>query len=436
MRESGWSADIMRPCKRGSFVGLLLCLLIFAWTGAQPPVAHGAGPGFCGPTPEDRAPNKPAIHLNHTSGPEGTSLTMSASGWRPGAHVDLHFDARSPKTGELYILEPHLAQGTVAHDGTITLPPLSAIPHICVDASSGANVWYQFDGSGKATAYFVLVSDAGEVSAPVAFEYLAAPTVAVTGNGPYAEQVKVGTTVTVTGTGWEPYEPLTLTLRFSPDKPSTLSYAVEVHALADARGNFTARYPLDERIPWSRDAYLTVEGNGPSFGVITVSALLFLLPAVQPTFAADRALVTPGMTLMISGEHWYPGDTYTLKYCAAQWIDDGWGEGPDCGKEANPELGTVTVDANGRMHQQLRVPSDVKPGVIFVRVYEVAGWVKVQSVSLHVVDHLPTWDEIHPRVAALRNHLVESLPFTIPALLLVGILAFVAVRRWRAQSGS
>lgn len=59
MRESGWSADIMRPCKRGSFVGLLLCLLIFAWTGAQPPVAHAAGRGSVAPRPKTARPISP-----------------------------------------------------------------------------------------------------------------------------------------------------------------------------------------------------------------------------------------------------------------------------------------------------------------------------------------------------------------------------------------
>src|SRR5262245_3940345 len=90
----------------------------------------------------------------------------------------------------------------------------------------------------------------------------------------------------------------------------------------------------------------------PRFGTLEASAGLLLMPAEQPTFQADRTLVTPGLALTVSGERWYPGDPYTITYWGAQRQDGGWADGPNCGKAVNPALGTVTVDANGWTHQQ------------------------------------------------------------------------------------
>jgi hypothetical protein len=68
-----------------------------------------------------------------------------------------------------------------------------------------------------------------------------------------------------------------------------------------------------------------------------------------------------------------------------------------------------------------------------VRILELSGGIRVPQVAVQVVDHLPTWDDLHPRVAGLRNALVGSLPFTLPAALLLGALAVVGRRRWRAR---
>jgi hypothetical protein len=210
-------------------------------------------------------------------------------------------------------------------------------------------------------------------------------------------------------------------------------YATQVHTTTDAQGTFASIYPLDARLRWDSNVTLVVEGNGPRFGYLDEYSYLTLLPAIQPTFQIDRTLATPGMAITISGEHWYPGDTYTIKYCYAQLGDDGWTDGPDCGKEVNPALGTATADEHGHMRQQFRIPPDEPPGVIMVGVTNLTPWFNRQQVAVHVVDHMPTWDDIHPRVAALRNKVVGSLPFTIPAVLALGVLVFFAIRRWRVR---
>src|SRR6185437_3757563 len=179
---------------------------------------------------------------------------------------------------------------------------------------------YRFDESGGTTAYFVLASDHGEVSAPVAFRYLATPTVDAHGVDPAFHDTRVGSTIIVTGSGWEPGELLTLTLRQSAGSSASVPYATTGRATADAQGNFTASYPLDSRLHWGRDVMLMVEGSGPRFGSLTTQVPITLLPAIQPTFQVDHTLVTPGMTIMVSGEHWFPGDVIPLKLCDSQMV--------------------------------------------------------------------------------------------------------------------
>lgn len=87
------------------------------------------------------------------------------------------------------------------------------------------------------------------------------------------------------------------------------------------------------------------------------------------------------------------------------------------------------------MRQQVKIPAATPLGEsIFI--VEVDSQTDVQPIPVHVVDHLPTWDDIHPRVAALRNKVVGSLPFTIPSALLLGALTFFAIRRWRVRRPS
>ena len=428
-------SPVVRLLARGVFGMMALVLLALLWMGGQAsaaPTAHAAGVPYCpNPLVDERAPTRSALHFNRAEGPVGTQLTFTTTGWRPGAHVTLHVDGRDPKTGELYVLIADYARGTVASDGAITLSSLQAPSYLCVDMTSPNYTNYQFDDSGYETAWFVLVADDGAVSAPLAFRYLPAPRVSLGGLDAYGS-AKVGAAITVSSAGWEPDEPLTLNL-VDIQKHTPISNAMPMHATADANGSFSATYPLDPRLPWNGDVLLAVEGTGSRFGTLTEYANFSLLPAAEPTFRVDHTVVTPGMAITLSGEHWYPGATYTIKYCAALWGQNGWEKDGNCGKSSNPVLGDATIDAQGRMRQRLNIPGDEPLGVVILHVYNLLPWIHVPDIAIQVVDHLPTWDDIHPRVAAVRNKVVGSLPVTIPGALALGALAFVGVRRWRAR---
>jgi hypothetical protein len=414
-------------------MGALLGLLSLAWSIGQPPAtAYASGVPYCEKLAKERMPTRPAIHLDRSEGPTGTNMTVTASNWHPGAHVKLHVDGREPKTGDLYVLMPAVAQGVVASDGTLALTPLNAPSFLCFDMYTNPSTEYHLGDPGT-TAYFVVDANDGEVSAPVAFQYLAAPTISLGGS---AQGLTVGSSLIVTGSGWEPQEAMTVTLTSKGISSQRDSTGVPVRTTADGQGAFQVRYPIAVNWPWHTQSQVLVQGSGPQFGTLDASAPLLLLPAVQPTFEIDRTLVTPGMTITVSGDHWYPGDNYTVTYCDAQSQDGGWVEGPNCGKAVNPVLGTVTVDAKGRMHQQFRIPDDQPPGVIMVRLPEFSNWLHVRSIALQVVDHLPTWDDAHPRAAALRNMLVGSLPVSVPTALLLGTLTIAGLRlRRKGQHG-
>jgi len=275
----------------------MLCLLALAWFAGWAPAVHAAGPGYCVITPTDEhAPTRPAIHLNHSEGPVGMRINVSASGWHPGARVSLHFDGHDQQSGRLTVLIAQAApQAIVASDGSVTITSAEVTAYVCNDPSNAPNSGYHLDTAGGSTGYFVLASDDGEVSAPVAFRLLPAPTVAINGNGPNSYQMKVGTTITVAGSGWEPNEALTITLRSGDaSHPPTVPYASEVHATTDAQGSFTASYLLDPRLPWNRNLLVMVEGVGPRYGTYGVASFIYLLPVIQPTFRVDHTLVTPG----------------------------------------------------------------------------------------------------------------------------------------------
>lgn len=407
-------------------IGTMLILLSVAWLIGQPPTtAHAAGVPFCGKLVAEQTPTRPASLLDRSVGPVGTNMTVTTSGWNPGAHVTLNVDGRSPKTGDLYILMPNFANGVVASDGTVKLGTLDAPYFFCMDMYSNPNIEYHLGDAGN-TAYFVLTAEDGEVSTPVAFQYLAAPTVSLNAS---QQGVAVGSTVVVSGAGWEPQAAITFSLTSIGISTQRVSNGAPVQTTADSQGAFQVHYPIPTDWPWHSNSRILVNGSGPRFGLLQSGWDLNVLPAVAPTFRVDHTLVTPGMTVTVSGDHWYPGDTYTIKYCDAELQDSGWANGPNCGKAVNPALGTVTIDANGRMRQQFTIPKDLPLGVVMVRVQEAS----TPPVAVHVVDHLPTWDDVHPRVAALRNGVVNSLPFTIPGALLLGALGVFGVRRRRAR---
>ena len=137
---------------RGAFRVAALMLLALLWMGGQAsaiPTAHASGIPYCpNPLVDERAPTRPALHLNRAEGPVGTNLTFTVAGWRPGAHVTLHVDGRDPKTGELYVLIADYARGTVASDGAVSLSSLAAPSFLCVDMTSPNYTNYQFDDSG------------------------------------------------------------------------------------------------------------------------------------------------------------------------------------------------------------------------------------------------------------------------------------------------
>src|SRR5262249_46165219 len=279
------------------FGAMLSLLLSLAWLVGQPlPTAYAAGVPYCETKlAEERAPTQPAIHLARTSGPVGTDLTITASGWHPGAHVTLDVDGREPKTGELYVLMPAFARGVISNDGTITLNPLDAPSFFCGDIYTGPSTEYRFGGPGT-SAFFVLAADAGEVSAPVAFRYLSEPTTSLSG----AEHgVAVGSSVVVTGSGREPQEALTVTLTSKDMFSNRASQGERAHATADGQGAFRVLYPVATNWPWRTESQVQVQGSGPRFGTLQEGTELGLMPAVQPTFQVDRTLMTPGMRITV-----------------------------------------------------------------------------------------------------------------------------------------
>src|SRR5262249_12687987 len=142
----------------------------------------------------------------------GTNLLVVETPWTPGTHVTIHLDARDPHTGELRVLIPEVASGTVQPDGSLNASPFDAPYMLCFDIRTDqAGIPYALCEAGS-VALLVGVTDKGEASAPVSFTYLVAPTFVINGQNGFGEAT-TGTSLVVAGSGWEPGGDMTLSLR-------------------------------------------------------------------------------------------------------------------------------------------------------------------------------------------------------------------------------
>jgi len=134
-----------------------------------------------------------------------------------------------------------------------------------------------------------------------------------------------------------------------------------------------ALYPLDPGLPWGHQAALTVTGNGSRYGTLNWGTDILLLPAVSPTFRLDRTIASPGATILVTGEHWNPGEAVTLHYCRDglhNGVASAW---PFCVHGSQQDLAVATIDAHGNLRQQVTIPANARLGVITIEAADVPG---------------------------------------------------------------
>jgi hypothetical protein len=165
---------------------------------------------------------KPTITLNPTTGPKGTTVTITGAGWLPNSAVTVDFKVFGSATV--------LATLTTIPDGTGNIAASMAVP---ATAAVGANTFSAYDAKGNAAkdaAYTV-------------------PGAAITVT---PTEGAVTTSVTVAGTGFNPYFSIKITMGAGPTP-----YEFQTRPLSDVTGAFSAT--------------ITIPGLAPGSQVITAS---------------------------------------------------------------------------------------------------------------------------------------------------------------------
>jgi hypothetical protein len=144
---------------------------------------------------------------------------------------------------------------------------------VCIDISATPEVTFDSRLDG-AKLYVVAVGDDGAVSAPATFTYLASLQGKIDGASPGFSGVKVGSSIIVSVSGWEPHEAVSLTLSDrilqDPYKNNLTPFATTppTTVTTDSQGAFSTAFAIPATLPWGHDAVLSATGVGPHFGTL------------------------------------------------------------------------------------------------------------------------------------------------------------------------
>lgn len=261
----------------------------------------------------------------------GTTVTIPGTGFTPGQPV--HVVVTDPANGTVL-------DGTVTPDssGNISVPvPLPA------GATPGTYTVTATDTSGAAaTDTFAVVNPA--IDAPAS--------------------TTPGQTVTVTGTGYLPGEPVTFTLT----DPSDAAVGTPVTVTAGADGSVTASVPVPSG---SAPGVYTVTGTGQTSGAAATDTIA----VVDPALTASTPTVAQGGTATITGSGFTPNGAVTLT------VVDGGG---------NTTTVPLTADADGAVTYPFATTTATPLGATTFTAVDVATGQTSAPVTVQVIPPQPT----------------------------------------------
>jgi hypothetical protein len=224
---------------------------------------------------------RPTIAVNPTSGPEGTAVTFTGSGWLPGATVTITFASNVVTT---------IPDGSGNIAATMNVPAAAVV---------GANTITAADTYTNSALNATFTVPAAAITVSPA-------------EGP------AGTAITVTGSGFQAYTAITLKIGTGGSY-----YTYMTQPLTDALGAFSAAITVPGLAPGAQ----TVVAND---GTNNVSAF-FVIKSAPPTVASALASISSKLVRVwgYSGGTWYmydPADTAgstlaTLTSGMGYWIN-------------------------------------------------------------------------------------------------------------------
>lgn len=445
------------------YVLIAACLALGALNSSEALTAHASGVGPCSPLtahdlaqPQVTAQGEASAYLSRSQGTDSTLLSLTGSGWPANTTIgmDIWGDHSGQFMGGPIYLQARGApviplQGATSASGALQFPRFrlpSGFSGLC---QMGMSV--NGHRLGSVTMLFVVHTldgnySQGRIRRPILFTYLAPPTFGgaqspTTGYQPL-QQVHVGDTMTSYGGGWAPGERLTITTQTAvwPNSTNWAGGNVPVNipssrddrrVTADSAGRFTFTYTIPQVSPLTYISLL-IHGNDARYGDISFYSLssYVVMPVALPSFTLDRATVTPGGIVTVTGFNWQPGQQGVIEYCrGVTWDTTG---SLYCNPYATQSLGAFQADNAGSFVTHVRLPGNARIGDITLQARVngadaldstiSAALAKAESLTIVSPAAPLTWAQLHPRQAWL-----SAMAPTIGGAMLVALATLLAM---------
>jgi hypothetical protein len=291
------------------------------------------------------------------------------------------------------------------------------------------------------TASIVAATDDNSVRVVKQFALAQTPTLAVVSPQQLAPLPLGATSISVVGSDWVPGATVSLVAAHldtiaeadgNQRKTATpLPGAQPVHATADAQGDVTANVPIPAGLAPGTVVNLSATAISAGYGTLLI--LLdpdALVPApVPPTWNLSATEGEPGVTLTVTGDHWWPADSVIVEYCraeAAQPTALGMRcylgpQGPTTTGYA-AQLGGAVVNSGGHFTATITLPVNAKPGEIIVQARLLGG---NERAEVYFASRAFTVSQPASRVTPLPALRQDWWPQSLVGLLLIGAALFV-----------
>jgi len=313
-------------------------------------------------------------------GVAGTQVIVSGTGWPVGEHVLISVENLIDEQGGVNGTG-WLSDATVNAYGGFTTPAFS-FPYLTCGIRPKAGT----------TASIVAATEDNTVRAIASFAVAQTPTLEVASPQQLRPLPLGVNTITVVGSDWAPGASVSLVAAQSAivagasgDQVVTAAPfpdAQPIRVTADAQGRLNANVPIPATLPPGTGVDVQATATSHTYGALVINLYPdALVPApVPPIWELSANRGEPGVKLIVTGDHWYPGDDVSLEYCrieAAQPTALGLrcNLGPQGSSTTGyaSQIGEVSVDTSGRFRASVTLPANAKPGAIIVQARLLGG---------------------------------------------------------------
>lgn len=369
------------------------------------------------------------ISLNTAQGVAGTQVVVSGTGWPVGQHILISVENLIDEQGGVNGTG-WLSGATVNVYGGFATPAFS-FPYLTCGIRPKAGT----------TATIVAATEDNSLRATTSFAVAQTPTLEVASPQQLAPVLLGASGISVVGSDWTPGATVSLVAAHldtiseadgnQRQTATPLLGAQTVHATADARGDVMANVPIPLGLAPGAEVDVQATATSHIYGTLVINLYSdALVPApAPPTWNLSASQGEPGMTLTVTGDHWWPADSVIVEYCraeAAQTTALGvrCNSGPQgfttTGYAA--QLGAAIVDADGHFTATVTLPANAKPGEVIVQA-RLPG--ENARAEVYFASRAFTVTQPASRVTPLPTLRRDWWPQALVGVLLIGAALFV-----------